>query len=241
MSSLQIFEHDMDSLGWFPVSGVDLAFADPPYNQGVSYADDVTGDHMPLNLYQAFIRTALLKLGHALRPGGTMWYLCPVNQVDWVGSLLTELIGPREYLICWNERFSQYQSKRLTADFRLLFCHRREGGVVTFNADAIREESERLKRGDKRANPEGRIPGTTWVVRRLQGTATDRVDWHPTQLPPEPLERIVRGWTNPGDVVLDAFAGSGSMGVAALKLGRRFIGIDRSPTYCERLRERLSA
>lgn len=236
---IQIIQHDYDLDQPLNVErhSVDLVFADPPYNQGVKYADDPTQDAMPG--YREMVGKAMYHLAAAMRDGGTLWWLCPIDQIDWIGRQLTEIVGPREYVICWNERFSQYQSKRLTADFRLLFCHRVRGGAVTFNPDEIREESERLKRGDRRANPAGRIPGTTWLVRRLQGTANDRVDWHPTQLPPEPLERIVRGWTNPGDTVLDGFAGSGSMGLVASRLGRRFIGVDRSPSYCSLLRERL--
>ena len=92
---------------------------------------------------------------------------------------------------------------------------------------------------DKRADPRGRVPGQVWDVRRLQGTSKDRVDWHPAQLPPELLARIVLGWSNHGDLVVDGFAGSGNMGAVCKAFGRQFALIEQSPLYCEKIRERL--
>jgi site-specific DNA-methyltransferase (adenine-specific) len=83
------------------------------------------------------------------------------------------------------------------------------------------------------------VPGNVWKFRRLQGTSHDHVDWHPCQLPPELLARIVQGWSNPGDVVLDGFAGSGSLAKVCKRLGRAFVGIDRSPTYQDEMLKEL--
>jgi site-specific DNA-methyltransferase (adenine-specific) len=82
-------------------------------------------------------------------------------------------------------------------------------------------------------------PGDVWKFRRLQGTSHDHVDWHPCQLPPELLARIVKGWSNAGDTVLDGFAGSGSLAKVCRKLKRAFVGIDRSPTYQDEMSKEL--
>ncbi len=218
---------------------VDMVFADPPYNLGVKYDGDETGDCISDENYRDWTSSVIAGCVHLLRDGGTLWWLCPPEHASWLWPLLTihgDLLYGRP--IIWHERFSQYQSKRLTCDYRMLFPLRIEG-PVTFNPDAIREESERQRMGDKRADPRGRVPGHVWRVRRLQGNAKDRVDWHPAQLPPETLERIVSGWTNPGDTVVDAFAGSASMGMACKKLGRKFVGVEQSTTYCDEARKRL--
>lgn len=217
---------------------VDLIFADPPYNYKVKYDGDDTGDNR--FDYKSWVSTIIFNLNQIVRDGGTLWWLCPAQDGGWVWPIL-ERYGTLLYgkPIIWYERFSQYQQKALTSDYRLLFPLRIGTKKVTFNPDDIREESVRQQMGDKRADPRGRVPGHVWAVRRLQGTAKDRVDWHPAQLPPEPLERIIRGWTNEGDTVLDAFAGSGSMGVICLRNHREFIGVEQSAHYCNKMRERF--
>jgi adenine-specific DNA-methyltransferase len=241
MSSLQVIQHCYENGD--PIEAglpkASLIFCDPPYNIGVKYADDHTKDRLDPLQYQTWCKLVMVTLDSHLRPGGTLWWLCPPAHADWVGSLLTKMIGPRLYMIVKTETFAQYQQKTLTEDYRLLYCHQKPGGELTFNPDSIRVQSERQKMGDKRADPRGRVPGQIWTVRRLQGTSVDRVDWHPCQLAPELLSRIVLGWSNPGEVVMDAFAGSGNMGEVCRATGRDFIGVDKSPTYCQRIRERL--
>lgn len=233
-----------DSPMWHYVDNpVDLVFADPPYNYGVNYSGDDTGDKIPTLDYRMRVDYVLCQLSNLVKNGGTLWWLCPAEDGDWTWKLLTRhgsLLHGRP--IIWYERFSQYQKKRLTSDYRLLFpLVVGQEKCSVFNPDDIRVKSVRQEVGDKRADPNGRVPGHVWTVRRLQGNARDRVKWHPTQLPPEPLEQIVRGWTNPGDTVMDAFAGSGSMGVVTKRLGRHFVGTEGSATYCEKIRRRLNA
>lgn len=228
---------------------VSLAFADPPYNIGVQYADDPSADWRNSGEYFTWCDTVIQLMSRALRPGGTLWWLCPEQHGDTIGPVLSRLVGPRVYRVIWRESFAQYQQTSLTADYRFLFCHVKKPiaesaadwgrDLLTFNPDAIREPSVRQEMGDKRADPRGRVPGQVWDIRRLQGTAKDRVKWHPAQLPPELLKRIVLGWTNPGDLVLDAFAGSGTMGEACKSYNRRCILVDQSPTYISKMRERL--
>lgn len=69
----------------------------------------------------------------------------------------------------------------------------------------------------------------------------ERGGFHPTQKPVALLRHLVELYTNPGDTVLDFTMGSGSTGAAALQAGRRFIGIERSPEYFDKARERLEA
>ena len=127
----------------------------------------------------------------------------------------------------------------------------------TFNADAVRVPSARQTTyADRRANPVGKLPDDTWVLRpqederffdpaddtwyvpRVCGTFKERGD-HPCQMPLALLERIIRVASNPGDLVLDPFAGSGTTLAAAKKLGRDYLGIELSENYAERVRDRL--
>jgi DNA modification methylase len=216
-----------------------IAFADPPYNIGIQYADDPTRDRLEQNQYEQFCTMSMFVMYQHLRPGGTLWWLCPSAHQDFIPRLLNKW-GKPLYRIIKMETFAQYQQETLTDDYRMLYVFQKPGGPLTFNPDSIRTPSKRqLIYRDKRADPRGRVPGQVWEIRRLQGTAVDRVDWHKAQLPPELLHRIVAGWSNPGDDVADFFAGSGNMGRTCMGLGRNSYLVDQSPTYVQKIKERL--
>jgi site-specific DNA-methyltransferase (adenine-specific) len=131
--------------------------------------------------------------------------------------------------------------------------------AFTFNLDAIRVPSARqLVYGDKRANPKGRLPDDTWILRpqdlpqafgsdedtwyfpRVCGTFKERTGWHGCQMPEQLLGRIIRACSNRDDLVLDPFAGSGTTLAVAKKLGRQFLGFELSKQYCRQARKRLA-
>jgi DNA modification methylase len=214
-----------------------LAFADPPYNRRFDYGANISDGLQP-RVYVAALAAWIDALARATRPGGMVALLISEEWADDAGSLMTEIVGRRENRIVWYERFSQYTDRAFTRAHRHLFIHQKPGGDRTWNTEDIRVPSERMKTGDKRAAGP-KVPDNVWQVRRLQGTATARVDWHPCQLPPEPLERLVRAYTNPGDVVAEQFAGSGSMALVASGLDRRYVGVDLNGEYVNKANERL--
>src|SRR5262249_49930775 len=129
----------------------------------------------------------------------------------------------------------------------------------TFNDDAVRVPSaRRMVYGDRRADPRGKVPDDMWLlrpqedgrffgadtdawhVRREAGTFKGRVKGHPCQMPLPVLERIIRVSSNPGELVLDPYAGSGSTLVAAKRLGRRYLGVELSEAYAAIARNRLA-
>src|SRR5437763_11385998 len=139
--------------------------------------------------------------------------------------------------------------------------HKPDHGLtnITFNADAIRVPSARQTTyADARANPKGKVPDDTWYLRpqetteeffapdsdtwnvsRVCGTFKEREGWHGCQMPIAVLDRIVKASSNPGDVVLDPFNGSGTTVVSAALLGRQYMGIDQSEEYVSFARKRL--
>ncbi len=141
-----------------------------------------------------------------------------------------------------------------------LFHMVKEADDFTFNADAIRVPSARqLVYGDGRANPSGRLPDDTWILRpqdvpdsftpaedtwyfpRVCGTFKERAGWHGCQMPEQLLGRIIRACCNPGELVLDPFAGSGTTLAVAKKLGRHFLGFELSKEYAARVEVRLQS
>jgi DNA modification methylase len=221
---------------------VDLVFLDPPNNLGVRYDADPTRDKMSDADYRDLVWGAMYQAINAVKPSGTIWLLCLAHDGAWVWdhavrNCLRLLWGKP---IIFHERFCQNQQTRMPTDYRFLFPFCLRPDLVVFHPDEIRVQSVRQEMGDKRADPRGKVPGHVWRVRRLQGNAKDRVPWHPAQLAPEPLTTIVKGWTSPGDTVLDAFSGSAGLGVVCKKLGRNYIGIDRSENYVMLGRKRLA-
>jgi site-specific DNA-methyltransferase (adenine-specific) len=130
----------------------------------------------------------------------------------------------------------------------------------TFNRlnPQIRVQSARqLVYADARANPNGRLPDNTWITRpqdapqsfspshdtwyfgRVAGTFKEREGFHGCQMPEQLLARIIRASSNPQDLVLDPFGGSGTTLCVAKKLGRQWMGFELSEEYANRIQERL--
>ncbi len=117
--------------------------------------------------------------------------------------------------------------------------------------------ARQLVYADARANPRGRLPDDTWILRpqdlsdcftadedtwyfpRVAGTFKERAGFHGCQMPEQLLARIIRTCSNEGDLVVDPFAGSATTLVVAKKLGRRYLGFDVSEDYVARGLERL--
>lgn len=236
----------------------DLIFADPPYNIGYSY--DVYEDNLEDRAYLDWSRQWIEAAARVLKPSGAFWiaigdeYAAEIKQVAEQAGLHL-----RSWVI-WYYTFGVHcQHKFTRSHTHLLYFVKNEKGF-TFNNDDIRVPSARqLVYADSRADSRGRLPDNTWILRpqdatgsfrpeddtwyfaRVAGTFKERAGFHGCQMPERLLERIVRACSNPGDVVLDPFAGSASTLVVAKKLGRRFVGYELSPEYVRFAEARLAA
>lgn len=223
----------------------DLMFIDPPYNIGIDYGPECN-DRRSNEEYRVFLTSICTAAHDLLRPGGHFFLLVGEKQsLETANSIVASWGREADDWIILHEAFAQYNPSALTREWRSLFHLVKLGATPTWNPDAIRVPSVRMKMGDKRASGP-RVPGNVWEpddhilkIRRLQGTSLDRVDWHPAQLAPELLTRLVRGWTNPGDLVVEGCCGSGSLARVALREGRRYIGVDTNPEYLSKIQQRL--
>lgn len=125
-----------------------------------------------------------------------------------------------------------------------LFVKDADHFVFNDYAPEIRWESDRQsKYGDSRANPDGKVWDDVWSINppipRLTGTASERIPGPPTQLLLALLRPIVACASEPGDLVLDPFCGTGTTGAACLELGRRFLGVELSPASAALAKKRL--
>jgi adenine-specific DNA-methyltransferase len=116
----------------------------------------------------------------------------------------------------------------------------KDASDYTFNLDAIRDPEVKYpfqkKNGKLRCNTIGKNPSDVWQIAKVTSGA-DRASPertpHPAQFPLDLVDRIVLGCSNPGDVVLDPFIGSGTTAVSCLRHGRAVVGFEINPAYCE--------
>jgi site-specific DNA-methyltransferase (adenine-specific) len=262
----QIIQGDsIEILNQGPEGWVDLCFADPPFNIGYLYHG--YDDQKDVDEYLDFSEKWMRAVYRALKPTGSFYLAIGDEFAADLAVIARRKIGfhMRNWII-WHYTFGQ-QTKKMFAKSHthiLYFTKQKpEAGEerFTFNADAVRVASARQTTyGDKRANSKGKLPDDTWFLRpqeaaphayfepggsvwnesRVCGTFKEREGWHGCQMPIGILNRIIKASSNPGDVVLDPFNGSGTTVVSAALLGRKYVGIDQSEEYVGYARKRLA-
>lgn len=223
-----------------PEDSVDLVFADPPYNlsnDGVTCQngrmvsvnkakwDKSQGFETDVAFHDAWI-TACQRI---LKPDGSLWISGTYHSIYICGFLLQK---HRFHLLNDIEWFKPNASPNLSCRYftasheTLLWARPTKQGKHTFNYTEMKEgdfSEDAFKKPGKQMRSVWSIP-TTPKREKTFGR-------HPTQKPERLLERIVLASSSEGDLILDPFVGSGTTGVAALKHGRHFIGIDNESEY----------
>jgi site-specific DNA-methyltransferase (adenine-specific) len=219
---------------------VRLVFADPPYNQGVDYGAH-HDDEMSPEAYLAWCQSWLKAAVRLLTPDGSLWLLV---SHEWAWQLIPIAMRAGLHLrqwITWYETFGVNCTRKFNRCSRpLLWLVKNPNRFVFNDCPEIRRKSDRqTKYNDKRANPAGKLLDDVWCIPRLAGTHGERLRDFPTQLPIKLLRSIAGCASDPGDLVLDPFAGSGTSGQAAVEMSRRYIGIERGKRFAARARMRL--
>jgi len=241
MEPNQIIQGDcIEVLSQVPEPFADLIFADPPFNIGYKY--DVYEDRKAYDEYHAWTeRWMRLCAERALKPTGSFWVAIGdeyAAEVRLIGNALG--LHLRNWVI-WHYTFGQNTKRKFARSHTHLLYWTKDPAEFTFNDMAVRIPSARQTTyADRRAHPAGKVPDDVWSFSRLCGTFRERVRWHPCQMPEKVLERIVLACSNPGELVLDPFSGSGTTCVVAARLGRKYLGIDISEEYVKRSRQRVA-
>ena len=249
----------VDRLGELKEGSVDLVFADPPFNIGYQY--DVYDDQQSTSEYLSFCNRWIKGVHRALKPDGTFW-LAIGDEYAAELKVLSQQVGfhCRSWVI-WYYTFGVNCARGFSRSHTHLFHFVKDRERFTFNGEnpAVRVASARqLVYADARANTKGRLPDNTWILRpqdvpppgfsashdtwvfsRVAGTFKEREGFHGCQMPEQLLGRIVRVSSNPGDLVVDPFGGSGTTLAVAKKLGRQWMGIELSEEYVARIQKRL--
>jgi site-specific DNA-methyltransferase (adenine-specific) len=230
-----------------PAESVELIVADPPYNLAKDFG--VWKETEREKDWLEWTRQWLTAAERVLKPGGAIFVYGIHRHLCWVQCHLYQLGLTYRRQIIWNYEngFSGY-TKSLSAHYEPLLWFSK-GNSYTYHP--IREpykSAERLKHKVTKngkswtPNPEGRMAGDIWRFPVLAGRrfAAEKVD-HPTQKPLPLSLRIVRHFSNPGDLVLVPFTGSGSECLAARMAERHFLGFDLNSAYAEIAEGRIQA
>lgn len=236
-------------LGKLPSASVDVVFADPPYNlqlEGalsrpdqslVDAVDDDWDKFSSFGEYDAFTRAWLLACRRVMKPDATLWVIGSYHNIFRVGAILQDLGFWILNDIVWRKAnpMPNFRGRRFTNAHETMIWASRDPKAksYTFNYEALKAANEDLQ------------PRSDWFFPICTGEErikdADGRKAHPTQKPEALLARILMSSSNPGDVVLDPFFGSGTTGAVAKKLGRHFIGIERDLAYAQVAQRRIDA
>ncbi|MFC0341532.1 site-specific DNA-methyltransferase [Paracoccus niistensis] len=237
----------IEVMNGLPEASVDLIFADPPYNlqlrgelhrpdnSRVDAVDDAWDQFGSFAAYDRFTRDWLTAARRLLKPTGAIWVIGSYHNIFRVGA---ELQNQGYWIlndVVWRKSnpMPNFRGKRLTnAHETLIWASKAEGAKYTFNYEALKSLNEGIQ-----MRSDWNLPICTGGE-RLKDAEGGKA--HPTQKPESLLHRVLVGTTNPGDVVLDPFFGTGTTGAVAKMLGRDWIGIERDAAYREVAERRLS-
>jgi len=259
----KVYQGDcLERLAQIEAGSVDLVFADPPFNIGYDY--DLYHDRRCRDEYLAWCKSWIAALSRVLKPTGTFWLAIGDEYAAELKLIAQDDVGfaCRSWVI-WYYTFGVNCVRGFSRSHTHLFHFVKDPDHFTFNGEnpVVRVPSARqLVYRDARANPKGRLPDNTWILRpqdappsgfatmhdtwyfaRVAGTFKEREGFHGCQMPEQLLGRIIRISSSPQQLVLDPFAGSGTTLVVAKKLGRRWMGIELSRDYVKRIRQRITA
>ena len=246
---------------------VALVYIDPPFNTGriqrrtrIRVERDEAGDRTGFkgeryrtevvgrssyddrhDDYIGFLAPRLREARRILEPTGSLFLHIDYREAHYCKLLLDEIFGRASFMneIIWAYDYGARSKKKWPAKHDTIFWFAKDPTEYTFNFD----EMDRIPYlapalvGDEKAS-RGKTPTDVWWHTIVSPTGREKTGY-PTQKPLGILERIVRVHSNPGDTVLDFFAGSGTTGEAAARNGRSYILVDSNPEAARVMAERL--
>jgi len=237
-------------LSQLPPRSVDMIFADPPYNLSnggftvhagkmVSVDKGDWDKSKGFNDDYDFHHKWLEACKRVLKPNGTLWVSGTYHSIYQCGHAIQSLGYHILNDVSW---FKPNASPNLSCRFftasheTLIWARKEKKGKHKFNYEDMKggvwHERDQIKKADKQMR-------SVWSINTPRPDEK-RHGKHPTQKPLELLERIVLASTEPRDIILDPFTGSSTTGLAGIKHGRKFVGIDTKKEYLDLSKKRFS-
>lgn len=262
-----VFGDNLPVLQTIPSGSVNLIYIDPPFNtgkrqvrkqlrtersangdrvgfMGQRYATTQVGSRAfedQFDDYLKFLEPRLHEAHRVLAADGSLYFHVDYREVHYCKVMLDEIFGRQNFIneIIWAYDYGGRSKDRWPAKHDNILWYARSNEDYTFNVEAI----ERIPYmapglvGEEKA-ARGKLPTDTWWHTIVSPTGKEKTGY-PTQKPLGIMRRILTAASNPGDLVLDFFAGSGSTGASALELGRRFLLIDNNKEAIDVMKKRF--
>ncbi len=261
------FGDNLSILQSLPDASVDLVYIDPPFNTGkvqgrtqIQTVRDENGDRVgfggrsykTISLgsraykdnyddFLGFIEPRLIEAYRVLKPAGSLYFHIDYREVHYCKILLDDIFGRDSFIneIIWAYDYGGRSKRKWPAKHDNILYYARDPHNYTFNYEEV-ERIPYMAPGlvGKEKAARGKFPTDTWW-HTIVGTNSKEKTGYPTQKPVGILRRIIQASSNPGDIVMDFFAGSGTVGEVCLELDRRFILIDNNSQAIEVMKKRF--
>lgn len=234
MNSIRIITGDaLERLKDIESETIDLIIADPPYNLGKDYGNN--HDLRGFDEYLHFSETWLREAHRVLKNEGTIYVFMGVRFISYLYDILNQKLGMFfNSWITWHYTQGMGRKKGFSPRHEdILMFNKSED--FKFKLDNIRVPQKYYRR---RNNMTGANPGDVWQFSHVHYSNPERED-HPTQKPEALIARMILASSDEGDIVLDAFFGSGTTLRVCQILNRICVGIEINPDYVELTRKRL--
>ena len=261
------FGDNLSILREMPDESVALIYIDPPFNTGKAQARtrlstraSESGDRVGFqgkryetvklgsleyndlfDDFLAFLEPRLVEAYRVLSPTGSLYFHIDYREVHYCKVLLDQIFGRASFLneIIWAYDYGARTRRKWPAKHDNILWYAKDPELYTFNYDEIERipyMAPGLVGPEKAAR--GKLPTDTWWHTIVPTNGKEKTGY-PTQKPLGILRRIIKASSNPGETVLDFFAGSGTTGAACLELGRNFILVDDNPQAMAVMAERF--
>lgn len=268
MPSTIYFDDNLNVLRSLADESIDLVYIDPPFNtgkiqsrtqlktqidtqgdrngfQGKRYSTLKLGSKSFMDMFDdflAFLEPRLVETRRILKPQGSLYFHIDYREVHYCKVLLDQLFGRESFIneIIWAYDYGARTRKKWPPKHDNILWYAKNPAQYTFNIDQI----ERIPYmapglvGPEKAK-RGKLPTDTWWHTIVPTNGREKTGY-PTQKPEGILKRIIAASSNPGEMVLDFFAGSGTTGIVCHQLGRNFILVDNNLQAMETMAKRLS-
>lgn len=252
----------------FPAESFDLIYIDPPFNTGktqsrtqIKTVQDDSGDRTgfqgkryrtirvgtkayadTFSDYMAFLEPRLSEAYRLLKPSGSFFFHIDFREVHYCKVLLDAIFGRESFIneIIWAYDYGARATKRWSPKHDNILWYAKDPDNYTYRYDDI----DRIPYmapglvGPEKAE-RGKTPTDTWWNTIVSPNGREKTGY-PTQKPLAIINRIVRVHSNPGDQLLDFFAGSGTLGESAVRMGRSCVLVDSSADAMKIMAKRLA-
>lgn len=249
----KIFNHSSESMIEIPDKSVSLMVTSPPYNINIQYGHKWEGrkqiqskgvkyvDNLEESKYRTMLANVIEETKRVLKDDGQIWFNIK-NRYDkgiitppfWILDFFTDMF--LKNIIIWNFDWGGSTNKRFCSRYEYVFFFTKQKDNYTFNLDDVKIPA--LNYRPDRYKSQLKNPTDVWRISMVSGNSPERTE-HPAQYPEELIERIIKVGSNPGDIILDPFMGSGTTAVVAKRLGREYIGYELELEYIKIAEHRL--